>query len=242
MINSNPNTPTFIFDESPFHWQMTRCEKFAFASLLEHIKPEVAIEIGTHKGGSLEIISRNAGNVHSIDISADCRELLSSHFSNVEFHTGRSAELIPVILKEIKENRENLEFVLIDGDHSTAGVMADINAVLEYKPMKPLYVIFHDSFNPAARKGILGANWKECEFVHYVEVDFVPGVYHYSAFDTAEPRSMYGGLELALLLPGKREGELVIHQSQEGLFNTVYPHSCHARRNILKKFISRIFG
>ena len=247
MIDSNPNSPTFKFDESPFHWQMTRCEKYAFAALLDTAHPEVAIEIGTYKGGSLYQISRNAEIVHSVDISPDCRELLGHHFNNVEFHTGKSAELIPEILQKIKQQGGNLGFVLIDGDHTTEGVRADINAILKVVPTVPLYIVFHDSFNPPARQGILLANWNESEYVHYVEVDFIPGVYHFEAFDTAAARSMYGGLAVALMLPEKRQGDLIIHQSQKGLFDTVFPHSCHSSLinrpgQIFRNLKSRLFG
>ena len=60
-----------------------------------------------------------------------------------------------------------------------------------------------------------------------LEVDFVPGVYHFEAFDTAMPRSMYGGLAVAVMQPERREKPLVIYQSQKGLFDTVFAASCH---------------
>ncbi|MGI0492785.1 class I SAM-dependent methyltransferase [Alkalinema pantanalense CENA528] len=228
MIASNPCAPTFLFDDLALHWQMTRCERYALASLLDAAKPDVAIEIGTYQGGSLQVISRKAQKVYSIDISPDCKAQLSPHFSNVEFLTGSSQDLLPQLLQQIQQNNEVLNFVLIDGDHSTEGVRRDINAVLQYVPTQPLYIVFHDSFHPPCRQGILAADWQQCEYIHYVEIDFIPGVYHYEPFDTAEPRSMYGGLAVAKMLPQKRTDELVIYQSQKGLFDTIYPHSCHA--------------
>ena len=110
---------------------------------------------------------------------------------------------------------------------ATDGVRGDINAVLNHVPERPVYVVFHDSFHPPSREGILQADWQQCPYVHFVEVDFIPGVFHYHAFDTAEPRSMYGGLAVALMLPEKRESALAIHESQRGLFDTVLQHSCH---------------
>ena len=76
MIRSTPNDPTFLFDDLPFHWQMTRCEKYAFASILEAARPAVAIEIGTYKGGSLQLIAEHAEKVYSIDTSSEPQELL----------------------------------------------------------------------------------------------------------------------------------------------------------------------
>jgi hypothetical protein len=56
----------------------------------------------------------------------------------------------------------------------------------------------------------------------------VPGVYHFEAFDTAMPRSMFGGLAVAVMRPERRVGPLIIHQCQKGLFETVLALSCHA--------------
>jgi hypothetical protein len=160
----------------------------------------------------------------------------------MEFLTGDSTQILPSLLAKMEEKNESLGFVLIDGDHSTEGVRSDINAVLRYKPIRPLYIVFHDSFHPQCREGILGASWQQCPYIHYVEVDYIPGVYHYEAFDTAPPRSMYGGLSLALMLPEKRTGELIIHQSQKGLFDTVFRHSCHASGTVSRmlNFLRRI--
>ncbi|MCH2211523.1 MAG: class I SAM-dependent methyltransferase [Fuerstiella sp.] len=242
MNESNVNSPTFLFDELPLHWQMTRCEKLAFASILDAAAPEIAIEIGTYKGGSLQLISRKSKQVYSLDI-ASLDDTLAKHFDNVEFRTGPSQQLLPALLRQIQEERQPLGFVLIDGDHSTEGVRQDINAVLQYEPIRPLYIVFHDSFHPPCREGILSASWQDCPWVHYVEVDFIPGVYHYEAFDTAEPRSMYGGLAVAVMKPTRRTGALTIHQSQSGLYNTVFRDSRHSPSSSLlhraKRWLTR---
>jgi hypothetical protein len=228
MMTSTTNSPTFLFDDLPLHWLMTRCEKYALASILEAAGASVAIEIGTYKGGSLQLISKRAGKVYSIDSSPECRETLGGRFNNVEFMTGDSRQILPGLLKKIADMGEQLGFVLIDGNHSTEGVKSDINAVLQYVPKRPVFIVFHDSFHPPCREGILAADWGRCDYVHYVEIDFIPGVYYREAFDTAEPRSMYGGLAVALMRPERRTGELVLYQSQQALFETILPHSCHA--------------
>lgn len=198
--------------------------------LVELSQAEVAIEIGTHKGGSLQVLSPHAKKVYSIDIDPGCKERLGSRFSNVDFRTGDSKQLIATVLKEIHNNGETLGFVLIDGDHSTEGVRADINAVLkDHVPTRPVYILFHDSFNPPCRDGILTAAWQECPYVHFVEVDFIPGVFHAQAFDDATAGSMWGGLSVALMLPEKRESPLTIYQSQRGLFEVVLQHSCYVQ-------------
>jgi hypothetical protein len=226
-MRSTPNDPTFLFDELSLHWQMTRWEKYAFRSLLEAARPRIAVEIGTYQGGSLQLIAQHAEKVYSVDIDPAIKERLGTRFPNVEFRSGDSTEVVPAVLQAIQERGEELGFVLIDGDHSTEGVRRDINAVLRYVPIRPVYVVFHDSFHPPCREGILTADWLACDHIHYVEVDFVPGVYHYEAFDTAAPRTMYGGLAVAVLRPERRTGPLVIHQSQKGLFETILQSSSH---------------
>jgi hypothetical protein len=224
---STTNDPTYLYDDLPLYWQMTRWEKFGFASILQAAKPKVAIEIGTYQGGSLQIIAQCAEKVYSIDTDPTVGERLGPRFPNVEFLAGDSRTILPEILDRASERGEELGFVLIDGDHSTEGVRHDINAVLRYTPVRPLFVVFHDSFHPACREGILTADWNKCAYVDYVEIDFVPGVYHYEAFDTAAPRTMFGGLAVAVMRPEGRAGDLVIYQSQKGLFETVLPSSSH---------------
>jgi hypothetical protein len=246
MIRSTPNTPTFLFDDLPLHWQMTRWEKYAFASLLKEARPKVAIEIGTYQGGSLQLISKYAEKVYSIDMSPECKRALEGRFKNVDFFTGDSREILAELLEKIRADKEELGFVLIDGDHSAEGVRSDINAVLRHVPSRPVYIVFHDSFHPSCREGILSASWQHCQHIHYVEVDFIPGVYHHEAFDTAQPRSLYGGLALALMLPERRAEPLVIHQSQKGLFETVFSSSCHAPKkpalDLLRRVKRKLFG
>lgn len=228
-IQSNPNSPTFCFDDLSLHWQMTRCEKYAFQKLLEIANPEVAIEIGTYKGGSLQLVAKYAKQVFSLDIDPSCRENLGPLFPNVDFRTGDSAEMIGDVLEQISQGTQELGFVLIDGDHTTEGVRNDINAVLKHVPTRDVYIVFHDSFNPPARAGILSAAWQECPYVHFVEVDYIPGVFHHKAFDTAQAGSMYGGLAVAVMKPERRVDPLVIHQSQQGLFDVVYQSSCYVK-------------
>ena len=245
-MQSNPNEPTFLFDDLPLYWQMTRCEKYGFSSLLEAAKPKVAIEVGTYKGGSLQVIAGHAAKVYSIDTSPNPKHQLEHRFENVEFLTGDSKKLLPELLKAISDRGEQLGFVLIDGDHSEEGVRRDIDAVLQYSPVNPVYIVFHDSFHPPCRRGILSAKWSDCEYVHYVEIDFVPGVYHHEQFDTAPARSMFGGLAMGLMLPEKRTQPLTVYQSQKGLFDTVFPHSCHAqpasRPALLRRVRQKLFG
>jgi hypothetical protein len=239
---SNPNVPTFIFGDLPFHWQMTRCEKYALVSILEAADPDVAIEIGRNKGGSLQVIAKKARKVYSIDVSSEHDRRIEEKIENANLMLGDSRDVVPSLIDRIEEKGESLDFILVDGDHSTEGVRSDLNNVIRYEPDSPCYVVFHDSFHPPCREGILSADWEKSDHVHYVEVDFIPGVYHHQEFDTAQPRSMYGGLSLALLLPEKRTESLTIHQSQRGLFESTLSNSRHSLnlRSVPRKVLGKI--
>jgi hypothetical protein len=242
----SPNDGTIVFEDLPLHWQMTRWEKFAFVGLLDHAKPDVAIEIGTYRGGSLQVIAPRARKVYSLDIEPECKEELSSRFENVEFHTGDSREILPKLLAEVDQRGERLGFVLVDGDHSAEGVRADLENLLTYRPRCDLFVLCHDSFNPECRSGMLAANWSGSPYVHQVEIDFVPGVFHKEAFDTAGARTMWAGLAVAWMRPQERRESLVIRQSQQGLFEQVLSGSSHLtppedqRMSLVSRLVQKI--
>ena len=63
---------------------------------------------------------------------------------------------------------------------------------------------------------MLTARWGVCPWVHYVEIDFVPGIFLPGRGVTNE--SMYGGFGFALLLPERRNTPLEIYQSQSHKF------------------------
>jgi cephalosporin hydroxylase len=206
-------------------WEMEYQERMALTCLLEHLRPAVAIEIGTHDGGSLAVLSTYSKRVVSLDIDPSCRARLAERFPNTEFIVGSSRETLSPLLRRLSADRAALGFVLIDGDHSTAGARDDINDVLRFRPTHPMFVVMHDSFNPDVRRGIVSADWAANPHVHLVEVDFVPGV----AFERTTPRGqMWGGLALALMLPAPRIHSLELIRRHEYLFQALYPTSPHA--------------
>ncbi len=225
LAESNINYPFLLEDDYPLEWHMSRNEKYCFISLLEKIKPNLAIEIGTYKGGSLQVLSRFSKKVYSIDIEPEVKRL-SNYFNNVEFLTGNSEQLIPLLLAN-KKVQSDLEFVLIDGDHSFTGVKKDISHFLNFIPKKPLYIVFHDSFNPVCRRGIKAASFQSCEYVHYVELDYISGVFNPNDLY----REMWGGLALVIMLPYKRTKELIVNESQKKHFSLTYLHSVHLLKN-----------
>lgn len=219
----NTSEPNFLEEEYPLEWHMSRNERYAFIKLLEKIKPKVSIEIGCFKGGSLQALSKFSQKVYTVDIEPNVSKALGDKFDNVEYFIGKSSKLIPEILHNIKKNKEQLEFILIDGEHTPKGVRRDIEAFLSFKPIKPIYIVFHDSFNPSCRKGILKASYKDSPYVHFVEVDFISGVFNPGKLF----RQMWGGLALVVMKPQKRLGKIKISQCQKKLYNAIYWQSSH---------------
>jgi cephalosporin hydroxylase len=156
-------------------WVMSPAEQAALIFLLEHLRPKVAIEIGTHLGGSLQALSKYCEKVYAIDVDPDVPKRLDGAFQNVEYLIGKSSKILPELIKRLQNGGSELAFVLVNGDHHTESVRRDINELLCFRPTVPLYIAMHDSFNPECRAGIRAANWSENDYVHAVEVDFVPG-------------------------------------------------------------------
>lgn len=210
--------------EPSIEWQMESSEQLALLALLQNMQPECAIEVGSRWGGSMQILSRFARRVISVDIDDTCRARLGPKYPNVEFVTGDSKVTLPPLMKKLQTEGAKVGFILIDGDHSAPGVQGDIYSLMEYVPACPMYVIMHDSFNPEVREGIVSARWAENQHVHSVEVDFIPGVLHQGG---DAHREMWGGFGLAVLRPEKRNGSLTVSLRKDALYRAVLRHSVH---------------
>src|ERR1019366_6042644 len=111
---------------------------------------------GTYYGGSLSLISQFSKMTYSIDIDPTVPQRLKN-IASVRFLTGSSDVIVPRLLAELNKEGIPVEFILIDGEHSAAGVKRDVAWLSHYVPMKPLFVALHDSFNPDCRRGMLEA-------------------------------------------------------------------------------------
>ena len=199
------------------NWQMNDSERMTLTGLLARHKPHCSIEVGTYHGGSLSLISQYSNMVFSIDID----ETIPSRFKfpNVSFLTGPSNVLLPHLLRELDKANIPVDFVLVDGDHSENGVMTDIGCLLTYVPRNPMFVLLHDSFNPACRRGMLNAGWDKSPYCHWVELDFVPGrVVEHPGPSHGE---LWGGLAAAYFLPAIRRRELHVNRTAQEMFEAL---------------------
>jgi|LauGreDrversion4_2_1035121.scaffolds.fasta_scaffold23437_4 hypothetical protein len=233
------NLPHKFLPEFPLGWEMSAAEQFVLAGVLERLRPEVALEIGTFQGGSLQVLSRFAGTVFSIDSDPRVQERLAPLFPGVRFHIGPSRDMIPAAFARMRDSGMRLGFALVDGDHSAAGVRDDVELILRLAPADALHILIHDSYNPDCRRGLRAVRWEEFPEVRLVDLDFVPGGFHSRARGGAFARSMWGGFARIETLPGRREGSILFGDSQQEQHDIVFRHSAHRLwHKVLRRFRS----
>ncbi|HEY5199178.1 MAG TPA: class I SAM-dependent methyltransferase [Solirubrobacteraceae bacterium] len=174
-------------------WQMSFGERAALEGVLAQVRPRLAVEIGTAEGGSLARIAAHSAEVHSLDLT---HEPLSRELpGHVELHTGASADLLGPLLESFVERKLDVDFVLVDGDHSYAGVAGDLETTLRSNATRRSAILLHDTMNAEVRAGIESVRPEAFEKVVYFELDFVPGY----IYRTGPVRNQaWGGLGLIL--------------------------------------------
>jgi hypothetical protein len=193
------------------NWQMSPAERITMTGILAQLKPKGALEVGVYYGGSLSLTSQFAQHVIGIDIDPVVRDRFNCP-SNAEIWIGDSETGIPSAFSHFERAGIPLNFILVDADHSPAGVARDLGLILRYEPREPLVLLMHDSGNPGCREGILSVDWASNPHLHEVEVDFVPGqIPEHSVKDGRG--EIWGGLALAYFDPTPRTGPPMIRQS-----------------------------
>jgi methyltransferase family protein len=146
-------------------------EKVALEGLLAHIKPTVAIELGTYLGGSLKRMAEWSGHVHSFDLTL---KVDPADYPNVTFHIGDSHQLLPVLLSKLAGREESVQFVLVDGDHSPEGARRDLMDLLESPVLTDCAIVLHDMANEAVRNGVESVPYENFSKVAWADLDFIP--------------------------------------------------------------------
>jgi cephalosporin hydroxylase len=156
-------------------WQMSYGERAALEGVLTQQRPELAVEIGTAEGGSLERIAAYSRHVHSFDLVEPAAP--AKRLANVTFHRGSSHELLPPFLAELEGAGKSVDFALVDGDHTSDGVRRDVEDLLRSGALGRGIVLIHDTMNETARGGLEQVPYESLEKVAYVDLDFVPGYF-----------------------------------------------------------------
>jgi len=126
--------------------QLVMPERLLLYSLVSGLRPTAAVEIGTAEGGAAMIICAamdavGNGNLVCIDpapkVTPDDRAKMSHRVSFVSQASPEAIMEARVLLGSV------FDFAFVDGDHSYAGVLRDINALLPFLH-EDSYLLFHD--------------------------------------------------------------------------------------------------
>jgi hypothetical protein len=175
-------------------WQMSFGERAAIEGVLAQLRPRLSLEIGTAEGGSLRRIAAHSGRVVSFDLVEP--EPGVKELANVELRTGDSHELLPLELERLSEAGEEVDFVLVDGDHTAEGARSDVADLLASAAVSNTVILAHDSLNQEVRRGLDEVPYAEVEKVAFVDLDFVGG---YVPAESHTKGECWGGLALIVV-------------------------------------------
>ncbi len=201
-------------------WQMSRGERAAIEGMLASLRPSLAVEIGSMEGACLRRIARHSQEVHSFDLTPPALE----QPANVTLHTGDSHELLPSFLQTLAEYDRNVDFVIVDGDHTPEGVRQDLEQLLDSRAVARTVILIHDTANERVRQGIEDVRFAAWPKVAHVELDWIPG----RVF--AEPalrNELWYGLGLIIVDAGQRA--YLTGSPYEQRYHPAAPLLAHAR-------------
>jgi hypothetical protein len=161
--------PVEIFKDAS--WQMSLGERAAVEGVLTQLRPSLAIEIGSANGACLRRIATHADEAHSFDLQPPSLEMPG----NVTLHSGDSHALLPAFLAELAERERNVDFVMVDGDHTPEGVRQDIEDLLDSAAVARTVILIHDVANERVRRGVDAVRFAAWPKIAHVELDWIPG-------------------------------------------------------------------
>ncbi len=156
------NSIDFIFSNSCMKIQQSREEFEKLIQIYKKLNPKLMMEIGTYKGGSLYIFSRQIKKLHMIGIDypsewtkfKKIKTILK--FLIVKSIPQKNQKLNLIIgnshntetLKKVKKilNGKQLDFLHIDADHSYEGIKKDFELYFDLV-RKGGIIAFHDVYS-----------------------------------------------------------------------------------------------
>lgn len=148
--------------------EMAYAEQAALEGVLSILRPQLSLELGTFRGGSLARIAAHSAEVHTFDLASHVAEPLK----DVTYHVGDSRVTLPPVLSALSRDGRNVDFALVDGDHSRAGVEADMTNLLTSDAVAATVIILHDCANEGVRDGARGAILR-APHLAYADLSFV---------------------------------------------------------------------
>ncbi|MFI4992211.1 MAG: class I SAM-dependent methyltransferase [Solirubrobacterales bacterium] len=185
-----------VFADDP--WQMSYGERTVLEGMLSMIKPSLALEIGRAEGGSLRRIAAHSERVISLDLVDASHDIMS--LPNVRALSGDSHALLPAELEHAAATEDNIDFVLVDGDHSAQGVRQDMEDLLNSRAISQTVILAHDTLNEEVRQGLQEVDYEAHEHLAWIDLDFVPG---YVARLPERFGECWGGLGLIVIDDGR---------------------------------------
>jgi Methyltransferase domain len=152
--------------------QMSFGERAALEGVLSQLQPKLSVEIGSSSGGTLERVAQYSQTVHSFDLVPPDSEHMKS---NICVHTGDSKHTFPEWLSTLDEQ---IDFALIDGDHTREGVSADLHNLLESECANETLILLHDMAIKEVQEGVdlvIGETGEKSSKVVYYDSEFFPG-------------------------------------------------------------------
>jgi predicted O-methyltransferase YrrM len=136
---------------------MTRAERLLLYTLTFTLRPMRYLEIGTLQGGSALVVCAamdaldTPGRIVCLDPEP---KIAPDHWQRIEHRATLVRGYSPPALARAREAAGGLfDFVLIDGDHSAAGVLRDADGVLPFVT-DGAYLLFHDSLAEEVGRGV----------------------------------------------------------------------------------------
>jgi hypothetical protein len=201
-----------LLAEPAASWQMRYGERYVLEGVLCDLRPELAIEVGTARGGSLRRIAAHAREVHSFDVDPGVAAVVAA-LPNATAHIGDSRETLPAFLAGAERDGRNVDFALVDGDHSSDGVRRDVEAVLASGACGRTVLMLHDTANEDVRRGLEELDLPSHPKVDLCLLDFFAG--RLVVRDHVYSRQCWNGLGLVVLDAAREPGPPVVELDHE---------------------------
>jgi len=128
---------------------MTRAERLLLFALIFGLRPTRYLEIGTFQGGSALIVAAamDASGTQGKMVCVDPEpQIAPDNWKRIEHRAILLQGSSPGILAQAARVVGGaFDFVLIDGDHTAAGVMRDAQGILSFLA-RGGYLLFHDAY------------------------------------------------------------------------------------------------
>ena len=175
-------------------WQMSLGERAAMEGMLNQLKPDLAIEIGTAEGASLR---RIAAHARRGALLRPRRAVARAAGPTSTLHPGDSHVLLPELLAELAEagpqrrlrarRRRSLLRRRPEATSRTCSTPTRSSAAI---------ILIHDVNNEQVRRGVDAVRYRAWRKVAYVELDCVPG---YMFREERLRHELWGGLGLIVV-------------------------------------------